>query len=149
MVTMQVRSVATLQRRLRPCQMDRKYCRVYKKNYGAIGKQLVPPGQGQGHVFVCLSVTIHRPSSVNLDLPEGLLVGPGFAATSRDSPFRQAQNAAERSEVASPHRWSLMLPTSERVTQEVHEPLIGIQYPMLCSRMGDTQIGATSSERIT
>ena len=38
-----------------------------------------------------------------------------------------------------------MLPTSARVAQEVYEPLIGIQYPMLCSRMGDTwQIGATS-----
>ena len=33
----------------------------------------------------------------------------------------------------------------KRVAQEVHEPLIGIQYPMLCSRLGDTwQIGATS-----
>ena len=38
-----------------------------------------------------------------------------------------------------------MLPTSARVAQEVSKPLIGIQYPMLCSRMGDTwQIGATS-----
>ena len=38
-----------------------------------------------------------------------------------------------------------MLPTSARVAQEVYEPLIGIQYPMLCSRMGDTwQIGTTS-----
>ena len=84
---------------------------------------------------------------MNLDLPEGLLVGLGYAATSPDSPldFRQAQNAAERSGVASPHRWSLMLPTSARVAQEVYEPLIGIQYPMLCSRMGDTwQIGTTS-----
>ena len=84
---------------------------------------------------------------MNLDLPEGLLVGLGYAATSPDSPldFRQAQNAAERSGVASPHRWSLMLPTSARVAQEVYEPLIGTQYPMLCSRMGDTwQIGTTS-----
>ena len=38
-----------------------------------------------------------------------------------------------------------MLPTSARVAQEVYEPLIGIQYPMLRSRMGDTwQIGTTS-----
>ena len=38
-----------------------------------------------------------------------------------------------------------MLPTSARVAQEVYEPLIGIQYPMFCSRMGDTwQIGTTS-----
>ena len=35
------------------------------------------------------------------------------------------------------HRWSLMLPTSARVAQEVYEPLIGIQNPMLCSRLGD------------
>ena len=86
-------------------------------------------------------------SSVDLDLPEGLLVGLGYAATSPDSPldFRQAQSAAERSGVASPHCWSLMLPTSARVAQEVYEPLIGIQYPMLCSRLGDTwQIGTTS-----
>ena len=86
-------------------------------------------------------------SSVDLDLPEGLLVGLGYAATCPDSPldFRQAQSAAERSGVASPHCWSLMLPTSARVAQEVYEPLIGIQYPMLCSRLGDTwQIGTTS-----
>ena len=84
---------------------------------------------------------------MDLDLPEGLLVGLGYAATSPDSPldFRQAQTAAERSGVASPHCWSLMLPTSARVAQEVYEPLIGIQCPMLCSRMGDTwQIGTTS-----
>ena len=31
------------------------------------------------------------------------------------------------------------------VQEEVYEPLIGIQYPMLCSRLGDTwQIGTTS-----
>ena len=86
-------------------------------------------------------------SSVDLELPDRLLVGLGYAATSPDSPldFRQAQSAAERSGVAGPHCWSLMLPTSARVAQEVYEPLIGIQYPMLCSRLGDTwQIGATS-----
>ena len=56
--------------------------------------------------------------------------------------FRQAQSAAERSGVAGPHCWSLMLPTSARVAQEVCEPLIGI---VLCSRLGDTwQIGTTS-----
>ena len=97
--------------------------------------------------FACqLQSTYKDLSSVDLDLPEGLLVGLGYAATSPDSPldFRQAQNAAERSGVASPHRWSLMLPTSARVAQEVYEPLIGIQYPMLCS-LGDTwQIGTTS-----
>ena len=98
--------------------------------------------------FACqLQSTYKDLSSVDLDLPEGLLVGLGYAATSPDSPldFRQAQNAAERSGVASPHRWSLMLPTSARVAQEVYEPLIGIQYPMLRSRLGDTwQIGTTS-----
>ena len=98
--------------------------------------------------FACqLQSTYKDLSRVDLDLPEGLLVGLGYAATSPDSPldFRQAQTAAERSGVASPHCWSLMLPTSARVAQEVHEPLIGIQYPILCSRMGDTwQIGTTS-----
>ena len=86
-------------------------------------------------------------SSVDLELPEGLLIGLGYAATSPDSPldFRQAQSVAERSGVAGPHCWSLMLPTSARVAQEVYEPLIGIQCPMLCSRLGDTwQIGASS-----
>ena len=94
-----------------------------------------------------LQSTYSELSSVDLDLPEGLLVGLGYAATSPDSPldFRQAQSAAERSGVASPRCWSLMLPTSARVAQEVYEPLIGIQYPMLCSRLGDTwQIGTTS-----
>ena len=94
-----------------------------------------------------LQSTYSELSSVDLDLPEGLLVGLGFAATSPDSPldFRQAQSAAERSGVASPHCWSLMLPTSARAAQEVYEPLIGIQYPVLCSRLGDTwQIGTTS-----
>ena len=98
--------------------------------------------------FACqLQSTYKDLSRVDLDLPEGLVVGLGYAATSPDSPldFRQAQTAAERSGVANPHCWSLMLPTSARVAQEVYEPLIGIQYPMLCSRMGDTwQIGTTS-----
>ena len=98
--------------------------------------------------FACqLQSTYKDLSRVDLDLPEGLLVGLGYAATSPDSPldFRQAQTAAERSGVANPHCWSLMLPTSARVAQEVYGPLIGIQYPMLCSRMGDTwQIGTAS-----
>ena len=38
-----------------------------------------------------------------------------------------------------------MLPTSARVAREVYEPKKKIQYPMLCSRLGDTwQIGTTS-----
>ena len=98
--------------------------------------------------FACQLQSTHKDlSRVDLDLPEGLLVRLGHAATSPDSPldFRQAQTAAERSGVASPHCWSLMLPTSARVAQEVYEPLIGIQNPMLCSRMGDTwQRGTTS-----
>ena len=80
--------------------------------------------------FACqLQSTYKDLSRVDLDLPEGLLVGLGYAATSPDSPFdfRQAQTAAERSGVAGPHCWSLMLPTSARVAQEVYEPLIGIQ----------------------
>ena len=84
---------------------------------------------------------------VDLSLPEGLLVGLGYAATNPGSPlsFHQAQSAAERSGVAGLHQWSIMLPTSARVSQEVYEPLIGIQYPMLCSRkQDDWQIGTTS-----
>ena len=103
--------------------------------------------------FACQPHSTHKDlSRVDLDLPEGLLVGLGCAATSPDSPldFRQAQTAAERSGVANPHCWSLMLPTSARVAQEVYEPLIGIQYPMLCSRMGDTwQVGTTSIPKMT
>ena len=38
-----------------------------------------------------------------------------------------------------------MLPTSARVAQEVYEPLIGIQYPMLCSvKNGSWQKGTVS-----
>ena len=51
--------------------------------------------------FACqLQSTYKDLSRVDLDLPEGLLVGLGYAATSPDSllDFRQAQNAAERSE---------------------------------------------------
>ena len=108
------------------------------------------PGEGQSHISLRLSATVHlqRPLQSGPG-PPGRTVGRsiGYAATSPDSPldFRQAQTAAERSGVANPHCWSLMLPTSARVAQEVYEPLIGIQYPMLRSRMGDTwQIGTTS-----
>ena len=38
-----------------------------------------------------------------------------------------------------------MPPTSARVSQEAQEPLIGVQYPMLCSRMDNIwQIGTAS-----
>ena len=77
-----------------------------------------------------LQATYSDLSKVDLELPEGLLIGLGYAATNPDSPFdfQLAQSAAERSGVAGQHRWSLMLPTSARVAQEVYEPLIGIQY---------------------
>ena len=67
-----------------------------------------------------LQSTYSDHSRVDLELPEGLL-GLGCAATSPDSPlnFRQAQSAAERSGVAGQHCWSLMLPTSARVAQDV------------------------------
>ena len=39
-----------------------------------------------------------------------------------------------------------MLPTSARAAQEVYEPLIE-QYPMLCSRLGDTWQTGTASIR--
>ena len=144
---------ALVQKHLRPERRRRGATHCDKKE-STLGYE--PPLPGACHMryqvsFTCscqLQSTYKDLSSVNLDLPEGLLVGLGYAATSPDSPldFKQAQNAAERSEVASPHRWSLMLPTSARVAQEVYEPLKGIQYPMLCSRMGDTsQIGTTAT----
>ena len=97
-----------------------------------------------GALQATYSIVTHRKS--DLELPEGLLIGLGYAATNPDSPldFQLAQSAAERSGVAGQHRWSLMLPTSARVAQEVCEPLIGI-HPMLCSRLGHTwQIGTAS-----
>ena len=43
------------------------------------------------------------------------------------------------------HQWSVLLPTSARVAQEVYEPLIGIQYPMLCGpKNGQWHIGTVS-----
>ena len=96
---------------------------------------------------IALQKTYRSLSRVDLSLPEGLLIGLGYAATNPDSPldFHQAQSAAERSGVAGQHQWSIMLPTSARVSQEVYGPLIGIQYPMLRSRVQDTwQIGTAS-----
>ena len=59
--------------------------------------------------------------------------------------FQQANLASDRSGVSGVHQWSVMLPTSARVAQEVYEPLIGIQYPMLCScKNGRWQIGTGS-----
>ena len=42
------------------------------------------PEESQSHFFFRLSATVlQRPFQMDLDLPEGLLVGVGFAATSR------------------------------------------------------------------
>ena len=84
---------------------------------------------------------------VNMSVPEGLLASLGYAITRPGNSFHlhQAQRAAERSGVSGLHQWSVMLPTSARVSQEVYEPLLGIQYPMLCShRQGQWHIGTTS-----
>ena len=96
---------------------------------------------------IALQKTYSNFARVDLSLSEGLLIGLGYAATSPDSPigFHQAQSAAERSGVAGLHQWSIMLPTSAQVSQEVYEPLIGTQYPMLRSRKHATwQIGTAS-----
>ena len=68
-------------------------------------------------------------SKVDLALPEGLLVGLKYAVTTPESSFRfhQAHSAAERSGVSGVHQWSVLLPTSARVSQEIYELLIGIQ----------------------
>ena len=59
--------------------------------------------------------------------------------------FQQANIASDRSGVSGVHQWSVMLPTSARVAQEVYEPLIGIQYPMLCGlKNGQWHIGTGS-----
>ena len=60
-------------------------------------------------------------------------------------PFKEANTASDRSGVSGVHQWSAMLPTSARVAQEVYEPLIGIQYPMLCGlKNGQWHIGTGS-----
>ena len=87
---------------------------------------------------------------VNIDVPEGLLAGLGYAITrpGHSFHFHQATSAAARSGVAGVHQWSVMLPTSARVAQEVYEPLIGVQYPMLCGQKnGQWRIGTTSDPR--
>ena len=72
---------------------------------------------------------------VDFNTPEGLPAGLGYAITrpGHGFHFQQASIASDRSGVSGIHQWSVMLPTSARVAQEVYEPLIGIQYPMLCS----------------
>ena len=79
--------------------------------------------------------------------PEGLIAGLGYALTrpGHTFQFHQANTAEERSGLAGVHQWSIMLPTSARVAQEVYEPLIGIHYPMLCTvKNGNWQIGTGS-----
>ena len=84
---------------------------------------------------------------IQLDTPEGLIAGLGYALTRPGHMFQfhQASTAEERSGLAGVHQWSIMLPTSARVAQEVYEPLIGIHYPMLCNvKNGTWQIGTSS-----
>ena len=88
---------------------------------------------------------------VNFEVPEGLIAGLGYAITRPGHAFHfhQATSAADRSGVAGVHQWSVMLPTSARVAQEVCEPLIGIQYPMLCGfKNGLWHIGRTSAQSL-
>ena len=84
-------------------------------------------------------------------LPEGLLAGLGYAVTRPDSSFlfHQALSAAERSGVSGIHQWSVMLPTSARVSQEIYEPLIGIQYPMLCSHRHTVRVYQHLEDELT
>ena len=85
---------------------------------------------------------------LNFEAPEGLVAGLGYAITRPGHAFQfhQASTPADRSGVAGLHQWSVMLPTSARVAQEVYEPLIGIQYPMPCSaKNGSWHIGTVSS----
>ena len=84
---------------------------------------------------------------IQLDTPEGLIAGLGYALTRPNHTFQfhQANTAEERSGLAGVHQWSIMLPTSARVAQEVYEPLIGIHYPMLCNvKNCNWQIGTGS-----
>ena len=93
-------------------------------------------GQSQGHVFVCLSVAIHLqgPLQRGSGSPGRTSCRSRFCSHQPGQPARLQTGTKcgrEIGRVASPHRWRQMLPTSARVAQEVYEPLIGIQYPML------------------
>ena len=71
----------------------------------------------------------------------------GYAITRAEHcfQFQQASLASDRSGVSGVHQWSVMLPTCARVAQEVYEPLIGVQHPMLCScKNGRWQTGTGS-----
>ena len=85
--------------------------------------------------------------NIQLDTPEGLIASLGCALTRPGHMFQfhQADTAEECSGLAGMHQWSIMLPTSARVAQEVCEPLIGVHYPMLCNvKNGNWQIGTGS-----
>ena len=62
---------------------------------------------------------------MQLDTPEGLIAGLGYALTCPGHMFQfhQATTAEERSGLAGVHQWSIMLPTSARVAQEVYVPM--------------------------
>ena len=78
-----------------------------------------------------LQATYSDLSKVDLELPEGLLIGLGYAATNPDSPldFHIAQSAAERSGVAGQHRWSLMLPTVRGLPRKFTNHSLGYSTP--------------------
>ena len=74
-------------------------------------------------------------------LPELADLGYAITRPGHAFHFHQAIGAAARSGVTGVHQWS----TSARVAQEVYEPLIGIQYPMLCGpKNGQWHIGTVS-----
>ena len=98
-------------------------------------------------VGACLQAAHKELGRVDFDTPEGLIAGLGYAITrpGHGFQFQQASAASDRSGVSGVHKWSVMLPTSARVAQEVYEPLIGIQYPMLCGlKKGQWHIGTGS-----
>ena len=98
-------------------------------------------------VGVCLQTAHKELGRVDFTTPEGLIAGLGYAITraGHGFQFQQASVASDRSGVSGVHQWSVMLPTSARMAQEVYEPLIGIQCPMLCSlKNGQWHIGTGS-----
>ena len=111
---------------------------------GAVPDQYCPSSSPVGAALQAAHKDLGK---VDFSTPEGLLAGLGYAITRPGHCYQlqQANLASERSGVSGVHQWSVMLPTSARVVQEVYEPLIGIQYPMLCScKNGRWQIGTGS-----
>ena len=66
--------------------------------------------------------TLPEVRRIRLDTPEGLIAGLGYALTRPGHMFQfhQANTAEERSGLTGVHQWSIMLPTSARVAQEVY-----------------------------